>query len=65
MLATCAPMDWSTVAEALALALALALLFRASQFLAYLPGGVLNIVHPEVSLKEAEQQMEKAELSND
>jgi len=47
-----------TAFEALALALALALVFRAAMFLAVLPGGVLNILHPEVSIKEAREHID-------
>ncbi len=51
--------------EALALALAMALLFRAAMFFAVLPGGVLNVVHPDVSVREARREFERREDNDD
>jgi len=47
-----------TAFEALAFALAMALVFRAAMFAAVLPGGVLNVLHPEVSIKEAREHID-------
>ena len=65
------PMEWlsqkyfgvaalgvATAEEAMTLAPAIILLFRAAMFLAVLPGGILNVLHPEVSVREAREQME-------
>jgi hypothetical protein len=47
-----------TEAEALTLALAMALLYRAALFLSVLPGGILNVMHPIVSVKDLQRQAE-------
>jgi uncharacterized protein (TIRG00374 family) len=54
-----------TALEAVAAALAMALLFRAAMFVAVLPGGILNILHPEVSVRQAREKMEDASEAND
>jgi len=46
---------------ALSFAVAIILLFRVAMFLAVLPGAVLHIRHPEVSVKEARSEMEGLE----
>jgi len=47
-----------TAFAALAFALAMALVFRAAMFVAVLPGGILNVLHPEVSIKQAREHLD-------
>ncbi|NIA20377.1 MAG: flippase-like domain-containing protein [Anaerolineaceae bacterium] len=50
--------------RALSLAVWIILLFRVAMFIAVLPGAVLHILHPEVSVKEARSEMESLEPIN-
>lgn len=50
----------ATTFEAGVMALILALLFRAAMFAAVLPGGLLNILSPDVSAREAREHIDDA-----
>jgi uncharacterized protein (TIRG00374 family) len=54
----------ATRLAALNFALAFMLLFRAAMFLAVLPGGVLNILTPTVSVREARHELDQEAASN-